>query len=387
MKNQKQKVEKLDHISYSQIQTAKCLYKYLRLRLLKDIEEDNLALQLGSLVHQVIYKYTSFCIKNKTDSDFGTYETIYEQVFNEEKYPEEIYQEGKDITIKFCEREIGYNKILDHEHRRRVKIGEDKEGKDIILELVIDRVNSYTADYGNVIEIIDYKNQVNILSPADVQKHEQLNIYKYAAAKHLYKNNDWIKIGVWHTRWDFCRWGELQKISDLAVEFDNIEKYLLRQWDRIINAEEYVPKRCGACWDYGQCAVMAIGECPLWTEKEMKDLSISGKIEDKIHAYRKLDADAKALKKIISKHFETNSAIEVDDKKVGYEKRESVSYLVKPWHEYTTSKEINIDDITISKTEAEKAINKWKKIKNMDGEELRELEPMQQKKMSSTFKI
>lgn len=380
-------MNKPDHISNSQINLCKCPYKYLKLRLEKSINEDNIAMQRGAAVHEIIAKYTDWCVKNRTDGDAEELDRIIDSIFNKGKYPEEIYQEIRETIIKFGEREMLFKSILDYERMSKVKIGTDKFGKEIMLDVVIDRVNSYRGDKGTVLEIIDYKNQMNILTKADVDKHEQLKIYKYVACKYLYKNYDYVRVGIYHTQYNFIRWGEMEKVSDLAIEFDNTEKYLIRQWEWIINRTEYKPIMSEACWQYGMCPVMSAGKCPLWTKERTEAMRISDKITDMIAAYRKLDSDSKELKKKISKHFETAMPEEIHGKLVGYQQSISTQYVVKQLLEYCKKYDINFDEMTISKTEAEKIISQYKKPALMTEDELNEIKAMQKYKVSSSFKI
>lgn len=378
--------EKPDHISHSQINLGKCLYKYLRLRLLQDIKNESAPMALGKIIHEIIYKYTDELVKQRLQADYELLTTVIENVFRETNYSEEVYKDAREIAIQFGEREIGYDKILAYEQKKKVKIGSDKFGKDIIIELVIDRVNSY-REHGTVLELIDYKNQFNILTQADVEKHDQLNMYKYLSCEFLYPNFDWVRIGVHFTRYNFVRWGELKRVKDCSIDFDNMQNYLIRQWERLQNSQEYPPQRGAACFEYNQCPVMEMGECPLWTKKQVDALCVSEIIEDKINAYRKLLLDADTLKAQIRKHFENNANKVIGGKTCGFQKRVTSSYLVKPWYEYCAKLGIDIGKAKISKTEAEKPINKFKKITSMDLDQQKEIHTLQVEIVGTNFKL
>ena len=381
--------KKPPHISFSQINLGLCPFKYLHCRLIGDMKERNNAMDLGSLVHQIIYAYTDICVKNRTEGDYEILCKIIDSEFDKNEYSEEIYKEAREICINFGEREgsIDFSKILDYEKRKNVEIGIDSLGKKIIIQVVIDRVNFYRADKGTVLEIIDYKNQLNIITKTDIDKHDQLNLYKMIAARYLYPNNDFVKIGIWHTRYNFVRWGELKTVKDCAVEFDNTEHFLKRQWERLQNAKEYPPVKGPACFDYGQCSVMAKGECPLWTKKQTEAMYVSESIDDKVNAYRKMKLDIENLRKQIKKHFEQTPNKEIGGKMVGFKKSVTSAYFVKPWYKYCEDHEIKIDDITIAQTEAEKAIKRFKKPVKMNENEQKEISIMIRQKVKTDFKI
>jgi DNA-directed RNA polymerase subunit RPC12/RpoP len=417
------KVRKPDHLSPSQIEIGKCPYKYYRLRLLRDIPNEGIQLDKGKAIHEIVYRYTDFCIKNKTEGDFEQLQKIVNSVFDEIQLPETEYIEIRETAIKFGENGIQFERILEYERREVINITDpgnedvyykclkcdhsfsqkydtankgympegiecprcghkEIEQTTILMEIVIDRVNSYRGDNGSVIEFEDFKNQMNILTKKEVNEHEQLNIYKYLGAKYLYPNFDYVRTGIHHLRYSFTRWSDMTKVNDCFIEFENMEKYLQRQWSRLITTNEWSPICGEQCWKYGGCPVLLSDECPMYTKDKVNELKVSENIEDKIRAYKKLNLEASELKTIIYNYFKENQCLKVDNKIVGYQPSFSYKYRLKPFVEYCNEKKIDYSSLTISKTDAEKVI----KIKKMNESQAAEVKTLQEETATSTFK-
>ena len=114
---------------------------------------------------------------------------------------------------------------------------------------------------------------------------------------------------------------------------------------------------------------------------------VSESIEDKVNAFRKLKLDMEYLRTQIKKHFEEKPNKIIGGKMVGFENSVSSAYYVKPWFKYCNEKKIPIDDITIAKGEAEKAIKRFKKPVKMNEAEQKEISDMSFQKVSTKFKL
>lgn len=374
---------KPDHISATQIERGRCLYKYMRSRLQGD-ELQNEPMREGKFVHEVIYRYTKFCVESKTVSDFEEFNRIFDEEFTRAQLPETIYTSARENLIKWAERGIEFDKILDYEERHTVEF---EPGKKIMA--VFDRTNSYTDERGSILEIIDYKNSMKILTNTEVEKHEQLRIYKHLAANYIYKNFDYIRCGIYHTRYDRMRWTDMQHVRDMTGEFENTEKMISRQWARLIESEEYPPEEGDQCWEYGGCPYMIDGSCPLYTPDRVHEMAAAGDLESQIRAYRKMDHDAKQLKKTIQKQFETRIGIEVDGKFTGYKLSPSYKYELAQLIEYFEKYDIKNYTALISKTDAERMIIKGRgvKINKLQPEEYQEIQDMQTDASATRFNI
>jgi hypothetical protein len=375
-------VEKPDHISSSQIELGQCPYKYYRLRLLKDIENSSEAMSIGSAVHEIVFLYTHFCKKNKIDSDFDEMNKIIDKVFNkyQNKISESSYIDIRKNALEFGERGINFESIGDCEERRIVEFEPGKK-----IHLIIDRTDSYMMEGGSALDISDYKNTMKIFTKSDVEKLPQLNIYKYIGCKFLYPGFDLVRTGIYHTRYNFPRYSDRQKVAELEQEFENTHKYLCRQWDRLIVSDDYHPKKCAACWAYGGCAVMEAKECPLYTDAEVKKMKL-GDIDGKVRAYRKMDIDIKSLGSQIREFFKNNPVKEIDGKDTGYDSSESYNYDLSGFVDYAKKFCIPFSGLSLSKTAVEKSIKKILPFKGMTPGELDDMKAMRLETASSSFK-
>jgi hypothetical protein len=353
----------------------------LRLRLKKDIKDENIPMKLGRAKHEIIFKYTDACLKNK-DADFGTMTKIVEKSFNKHKLPESEYESLRNEMVAFAEKGIDPEKILDIEKRKKVVIGKDDNGKDIQLEFVIDRVNLYETDEGSLLELIDYKSHQNVLARTAVEKDKQLNIYKYLACNYLYPNNKLVRTGIFHIRHNFCRWTDVKKIAECGEEFESMQAFLYRQWDRLINSEEYPPERGEHCFQYGGCPVMMAGECPLYSAKEVEKMK-GGNIEDKVLIYRKMKLDMKKLEPQIKEYFKEHDTILIGEKEVGFVATQSYKYLLGKLLEFCKKYKYKLDKLLLGKTEVDKLL----KTRDMPEDKKNELAECQEETVSSKFQI
>ena len=132
---------------------------------------------------------------------------------------------------------------------------------------------------------------------------------------------------------------------------------------------------------------MLEGKCPLFTKNEIGKMMRSKNIVNRVRAYRKLEIDSGIVKKSIKEHFKMNKTEMIDGKRIGFEASLSYKYDLVKYIEYCRLHNIPLDGLTISKTEAERNINKVKFISRMTEEELRELEAIRVGTASSKFNL
>jgi hypothetical protein len=381
-------LKKPDHISHSQIDTGKCLYKYYKTRLTGEVKKENAAMDEGAMVHKVIFDYTKQCIeKGIKDGDYELIDQLIDEHFDEVKLPEHVYIQARENLLGFAEKGFDFDNILAFEEKHTIDIGDG-----VMVELHIDRVNSYKSPNGSVIEIVDYKNHRNILTQEEVEQNLQLLIYKYIACMFLYPWAENVRVGIYHVRYNYTRWSKLKPVAELQTEFDSVRKFLVRQWQRLIETPEdkYEPQRGIACLDYGLCEVLQCGQCPLYTQEEVEKLKQSKEIDEQVQAYRKLNADVSQLKKEIMSYFKSNDMMEIDGKNVGYAPTESCKYKLGDLLDFGEKYGVSFNDLILGKTEVEKIIKKAfsvKKVDNLADVEKVDLEQCQEWQYSNTFKI
>ena len=196
------KIDKPDHISHNQIQLGRCPLKYETLRLKKELKEDKPALTEGSIVHDIIYEYTKACVEQGMDGDFELMNKLIEEKYDD-SLPQDMYLSMREYLLIFAQKGIDKDSILDYERDETVTIGQDDEGKPIKVQVKIDRVNTYRTPRGAVVEVLDYKNQMNIIPKEEIENNLQLRIYRYVALQHLYPWADYIRVGIYHTRYNW----------------------------------------------------------------------------------------------------------------------------------------------------------------------------------------
>jgi hypothetical protein len=375
-------MQKPDHISATQIETGKCLYKYYRLRLLKDIGEDTLPKRLGKCVHDVISNYTDHCVKNKIDGDFEQLELLIQKYADEYKIPDGEYHDMRRNLCEFGEQGINFDTILEYEVEQNVEF---LPGKKIIVKL--DRLDSFVNSSGHsVLRIRDYKNSMKIYSAGDVEESMQLKIYKIIAAFFLYPGFDYIQVGIHHTRYNFVRWGELERIKDLGTEREEMINFLDRQYSRLLETEDYQPEKGESCWKFGGCEVMVCGECPAYKgyDKKNYDDFIDAEILEKARAAKYYDIQAKELSKDVRLYFKDAKCEELDGTLTGYHSTESFGYNLGKFVKFAEREGIDLNDLEIGKTAAEKALKKSRKLRDYDPDELEKIKVYSKR---TTFKM
>lgn len=379
------KLKKPDHISYSQIETGQCLYKYKMIRLLKKIHVGGPAMTEGSMVHQVIYEYTKKCVEERIDSDFELIQELINKHFKKSKLGEGRYIEIRDNLLEFAEKGVRFDTFLDFEKKFNVELD---DGQGSVIDGIIDRVNCYKTEEGSAIEFIDYKNQRNIMTEQEVSDNLQLKIYKYIGCDYLYPSYDIVRVGIYHTMYNYIRWSPMQKIKDLSYEFEGTRTFLNRQHERLLKTpdDQYLPQKGEACWKYGGCDVMKAGLCPLYTDKEINRIKEEGSVEDKVRIVRKLDIERASILSDLKTHFKDNDNIEVDGKKVGYVPSVTTKYDLLDFKKFADRMSVPLTGISISKTDAEKAIKKVKKLDELEESDASELEQSRVRSSSTSFK-
>ncbi len=382
-------MKKPDHISHSQIQLGRCLYRYQQMKIEKKYKDENIPMKLGGLVHHVIYTYSKECIENKLEADYDLMSEIIEKEFSESGLPEEYYQQVRISCLKFGEHGFDYNTLLDYERRFRMDLGKDMVGNLILIDGIIDRVNCYDTPNGACLDIIDYKNQINILTATDVRDHQQLNMYRYALLMHLYRNEGFYlsRTGIYFTRYDFIRWaGRMVHVNELSEELESIEMGLIRQWNRLILSKEYLPERGNWCFQYSGCPVMLAGQCPLWTEKEMEQMRSNKIVSDKIRLLRVQKFSQKVLLSEVKELVDIgDDNFEVDGDMVGFEANKSYKYKLDEFYNFVADKGADLSDLMLTKTDAEKVVKRMKKEKLLEEKDLEMIEGMKVETATNKF--
>ncbi len=373
------KDENISHISFSQIACGKCLYRYKKIYIDKEIKRESLLMQEGKIVHEAIKEYSKECLNLKIESDYEIMSDIIQEIIDKEKITEEMKLEIREILLNFAENVIDYEKILDFEKEFRIDLDTGT------IEGVIDRINSYRDQDGlRVIEFIDYKNSFKVMSAQEVEDNLQLRIYRYIGCNELYKGNDLVRIGIHNTRINFIRFGEFHEVLGLQKEFERMSHYLNEQWKRLKESKEYPPEISNACLEYGGCPVMTEGKCPLYSKEAIKKMIESESIIDNVRAIRKLKIDCNNEVLNLKDYFKTNEPIDVDGKSVGFISNKSYKYLLEELMALSNEYDVVIDGLRLNKTDVEKlfkrAFGKEKFISYL--EKLNKIETC-----SNTFKI
>lgn len=373
---QKNELKVKDHISYSQIRTGKCKLRYKHLALLRDIPEESVPMKLGRLVHEIIAEYSKECIKQRLEADYQLIDSIIDKKFSESGLDEEYFQKIRQSCVMFGERGFNYNTLLLYEKRFEFSLGDDENGNPMKVTGIVDRVNVYETPDGASADIIDYKNQRNILTEEAVQNHEQLNLYAYWFFMHEYYNGFYIgRTGIYHVPYNYTRWsGKPQHVSDWSDTFTNVEKWLERQWKRLILDTTYEPERGPWCFEYSGCPVMKENKCPLWTEAEVERMRDSKMVLDKVRSLRATDYSRKIQVSEVKELFEGEDNIEVDDQEVGYVAKMGYKYDLLGFMKWLEKYGVVPEGITITKTDAEGLVKRLKrgKVDGQNGESVTE---------------
>ena len=372
--------KKPEHISHSQIEAGRCLYYYMRTRLAKDVSIESEPMRKGSLVHNIIHKYTDYCVKHRMDSDYEVLKEIFETEFNNAKLEEDSYIEMRDIVYRFGEKDMEVEKINDFEKKEVIEFSPGK-----YITVIIDRTNAYETGQGTGLEVIDFKNSMILPTKDDVNNHKQLRLYRWAAMEYLYPGFEVVRTAIHNTRYNFIRFSDWASPMDLIIEFDNIAAFVSRQYDRLLHSKEYNPTRCAICTEYSGCPL--INECGMWSKKEIDGLK-NKKVDDRVRLLRYYKSQLTEIEWMVKKELKDVNPIAVDEKEAGFISSVGYSYDMQKFFNYCKERSISLEGYTIGKTIAEKVMTKGRtSIKKMRPDQIAELEAMRVPEGSNRFKI
>jgi len=349
MQNDKYKTQ----LSYDRIDKAKCLYRYKKIRIDKDVKVDTIQMKIGKAIHQIVHEYTKECVKQAIETDYEIMNQTIEKVFDDNGLPDECYTDIREVCLLFGESSLDYDHTLEWEKYFSIPLGNDSKGKLIEVGGYIDRVNTRYWEDGACLEIIDYKTQRNIETQEQIASDPQLQLYRYIALKHLYQGFRWCRMGKYYLRYNFIRWDAESPIyvGDLRNNLDSINGWLKRQWERVFNSTNHPPDRGQHCWEYSGCPVMLENKCPLWDMKEVEKFRKAKDIKNKVRLLRKLDLERKLELKML-KTIIGERSIDVDGQQVGYEQHEVLKMALDKF----TELELPTKGIKISNRDVNKAI-------------------------------
>lgn len=373
-----------DHISHSQMQNGRCLLLYRENNLLKNVYEESEGLLLGRLVHLIAYAYVKHCVESKMDSDFELMNEIIDSEFKKSRVPEKFYVEVREQMLQFAERGVSFESIFDYEREFLINIRTDDDP--IWIKGIMDRINSYMMDNSSVLEIVDYKNQMNIATVADVEKNEQLQLYRYIACNFLFPGFKKVRVGLYHTRYNFMQWGKLKEVDELFGEFESTYKSLERQWERLIKSpdEAYnIPEPGPVCFENGGCPLLLAGKCPAYDKDSMHN---PDDIQNKVRLLRKIDMDRKELLNEIKEYYKTAPNEEIDGGEVGFSPSETIKYDLELFLKIAEKNGIPKSMFLLGKMEVEKAIKNYVGFGNLDEEDSQILEDARIVSQSTRFK-
>lgn len=374
---------KIKHISWSQIDAARCLYYYQNVYLKERYPEADTAPKIaGHCAHKIIFDYTRYLYTQRIDSDFDAMEKIINTNFKAYNLPETEYRPLRGALLDFGERGVIIENLLGMEKETTIEFLPG-----MFFKAIIDRINGYRLKaYGSCLEIIDYKNHNNILSKTDVEKSEQLDIYKYICCKFLFPGYDHVRVGIHHIQYNYVVFSDWQKIANLEKDFENMGAYLARQWQRIRQETEYPAQRCINCGKYGGCPILHAGDCPLYTTAQMNKIINGQDVGEMVRLYRQADAVRAAVLARLKEFVQENGPVLVDGKLWGYTISESYKYDIGMALEFCRKYNIPTEKIkSFNKADFEKAIKAELGLESYRGL-LDEIGPMRIYEKATRFK-
>lgn len=362
-----------DHISYSQVQMGRCLHAYDKIYLGEEYEDDRSALTYGKLVHETIFEYTRECIERNIEADFELMDELIDRKFKESGLEQGYYPEFRNNLIRYGEKGFRHDRILDFERKFREEIGTDEQGKPVILEGVIDRIDVYDNFGTAVVEIIDYKNQQNIESQTDIYDDQQLWVYTMVAMMHLYKGKFFaLRKGKYFTRYNYLVYDRDQPydVNEVVSQFDTMEKWLIQAHNRIRYEKDRSPTKCAQCHAHTGCPILKAGECPAWDPEKAEDM-IGDDVEAVVRRARllkfQLKEEVDRLKELV---LRSDEPMEVDDEELGWYKRDSYKYKAEEVINELDNAHVDCGSLTLSKADVDKLVKKAQKTADHDLEEL-----------------
>ncbi len=350
-------VKKKDHTSNSQIVAGQCKLYYKDVYLNRKKNSGNVYTEGGKFVHKVLCDYTKHCVEDKIDGDFEKIEEIIVENYKLFVLPENLFSELRQICLNFAENGLDFDIILDYECDHTISY--DSTNPEKKHQVIIDKINSYMTEGGSVLEIIDYKNEQKIRTPAQVLEDQQLIGYVWACVKHLFKGYQFIRWGIQNTRYNKIIWSHKQPIpiSEVSKLVEDYENSLHRQWDRLIVSNNFEPEKSNLCWAYSGCPIMLENKCPLYTKAEVKRMT-GGTIDDVVRALRKSKMEVEVLEDKLKNIFENRAPKMVDGIEVGYLPAESEHVEISDMITYCKEKGIPVQGVPISVSIFDKLIKK-----------------------------
>ena len=90
------------HLSFSQIDTYNCPFRYKMLYIDKAIKRESIFMTTGKLIHECIKLYSKECITHKVESDFQLMEECIKNIFENEKLNDEQTIEIRQALLEIC---------------------------------------------------------------------------------------------------------------------------------------------------------------------------------------------------------------------------------------------------------------------------------------------
>ena len=344
------------YLSYSRTEVGKCPYRYKKQYIDNEYNATGIQLEKGKFVHELVAEYVRWCVNNKTDGDFESFNHIFERLWREYSLPEELHKELFEQMQDFGTKNVNFQNVLAVEKEYTVEFEPDR-----FIYGFIDIIRVYKPRGGGepIMAIIDYKNQANILKQEETLS-PQLRIYTLAAMQ-LFPNFNKVKRGIYYTKYNFVRFYEDEGFEteglDLKVEIDETRKMLNREWDKLIEGKEYNALQGDWCYQYGGCPIMLDGKCPYQNKNSVEKKAVDDIISF-VRDTKQMVAVVNNNKKIIQSYVKQNGNIKMDGKEIGYTIDEDEKFMLKPVVDICDEFGVDISDLEFSKTAMNKVYKK-----------------------------
>lgn len=357
---------------------ARCMYRFKLQRITRQVRVTTPEMIRGRFVHDVLHEYVRQCVDGKMDSDAETLRIVLEEKRKTSGSTDADYEEFREPLFRFAERPCEWRDVLALECREDVDIGAGMK-----CQVVIDRANLRKTPEGTLVEIVDYKTSAKVNTAKQVSEDPQLNLYRYAAANHLWPGNDFYRVGIYHVRYNKIVWGSPPKrLHEFGPQDEAVEDRIRRNWQKIHETpvEEMLPEKGPQCDEFKGCPVRDKGLCPAFSEEAVVEMA-SGSIEDRVRACRRMKGELNKVVTTIRADMLDKEPIVVDGKLVGYKESDSWSYPLQRFLEFAQAYGIPLAGINLTKSTAEKAIKKA----TLSVDQLRDMEAASQKIVSTRF--
>ena len=350
----KTKNKKNDYLSHTQIQTGLCPMRYDAMYnkgLYKDRE--SLPLSIGKFKHEFVQHYVNYCVEAEQDSDPDMMKEIFTKIWEKYYIPEENYQEIFNECLEFAEKNVSFQNVLDTEKRCRVEFAPGK-----FVEGIIDARRIYKfrgiakKDNDDILHIIDYKNQANILKPEEILT-PQMKIYTFLSFHDLPKFKYYRRL-IYFLKYNFIRGHEDEDnptpLIDIELEIEQTKEWLLREWDKLKDAKEYPAVTGPHCYAWEGCPLLKDGKCPKIKKKDFDS------IDDMVRKVFQMDVQLKDLKKKAKAYIKENGNVTVDDKEVGFLPVDSENFPFEPAYDIAKDSKFDFSNENFPKTLMNKII-------------------------------